>query len=67
MDHPEYRLRKWNSKLVLVTTDPDSLMMDPDLPDFYLSDTLRLQLIAVRNLCQRTLEKCCVIGYSAKS
>jgi len=59
MDHPEYRL--------LVTTDPDSLMMDPDLPDFYLSDTLRLQLIAVRNLCQRTLEKCCVIGYSAKS
>jgi hypothetical protein len=59
VDHPEYRLRKWNSVLVLCSTDPDSLMMAPDLPDFYVSDALRLQMIATRNLSRRALQKWC--------
>ena len=55
------RLTKWDPNLVIVNAITDTFMVDPEHPCIKLTAAMRLRLIANRNLCKRTLQKCCTI------
>lgn len=62
METPEKRLQKWSPELVLASEDPGVVMMiDPEHYLISIPPSIRLRLIANRNLCRRALQKCCTI------
>jgi len=67
MDNYQYRSLKWEPEKVIISQRDSAVMINPNEPIGHFSPFFALQLIGVRNLCKRTLEKCCTIEFPTKS